>query len=106
MTHYTTLLAVILRSIVDTHPLKRTPILPWQLSIVEFDLVCLWDAREEASQAIAEAIASQNGEVVAATSTPLVGVLVSSDNIEELAAKLTASYGAATGGKTDAEHPF
>lgn len=111
MDHHTqpdhhTLLVAILRAVVDTHPLQRSPELPWQLSIVTDRYACLWDAREDSSQAIAEAISGQFATVVAAVSTPLVGILVESDDIEDAAAMLTASYGAATGAPPDAEHPF
>lgn len=66
MDHHTpiearTLLVAILRAVVDTHPLQRSPELPWQLSIVTDRYACLWDAREESSQAIAEAISGQFG---------------------------------------------
>lgn len=100
------LLVAILRAIVDTHPLERMPELPWQISIVTERHACLWDARDDSSQAIAEAISGQFGTVVAAVSAPLVGVLIESDDIEEAAPMLTASYGAATGAPPDAEHPF
>lgn len=99
------LLASLLNAIVDTYPLDRKPELPIQVSVISPTLVFLWDAREDAHEAIAAAVASELGTVQASAPEPLVGVLLEAEDADHAAGILRATYPIAIG-LADGEPPF
>lgn len=104
MTHQQ-LLTALLSVVRDFCPLDRTPPLSTQVTRVGDRLVFLWDARDDADEGIACAVAGQFGVVVASTTTPFVGVLIDSAYADHSMRMLGAAYATATGPQNP-ENPF
>ena len=99
------LLAALLATVRDLAPLERQPPLAFQVSIVGPSRVLLWDARPDADEGIASAIAGQFGTVVATAVEPMLGILIEANDTHDAAIRLLAAYAAAETPR-DAEPPF
>lgn len=100
------LLDGILAAVNDIRPLDIHPAMHWQVTVINHDLLVLWDARVEAESKLAATVAQEFGVVEATADDPIAGVLVKVSDANDSAGKLRFKYSLATNPQTGDEEPI
>lgn len=86
----------ILAAISDLLPFDGPSPTNWQVSVISFDTLVLWDARVNADVELAASLAREFGVVEAMVADPIAGVLVKVPDVEIAATNLITKYNLAT----------